>query len=441
MNEPHSMKKINGCSGAFTLIAFPHTMKKKFFILQLMASGLILSAQPVPGDLFKEYAWFNASGDCNGALRVGGRLDYQIIENVDDYQGNGLINPPFNVELEHAIRAELVIEKMLCHGDTEGLRVSINGYHPIRLPEAEHILKPQSAYAHHYNAVVPVALSTLKEGSENSFLFEVDTAGHWWPQNLVYGMILRVYYHSAVLETRGKITLPKDGDTLGALNPITLQTAIDEQIQKIDLVGFYEDADLEGDGLYTQWHYGYHKCQIYNHIGTISKPPYEFQWSTEWLPDQEEKMRITAYIHRSDGYIYMTEPVVNLELKRPGISVELCKPYRRPKDWFTRNGAFEERIQIKKDLEKAIQAKMVFRTWSPGYFNGIYINDFIVFIKEGPKYDYYQHDIPLEALYALKQGENILKTGITPLYPEGMVHGVEVQWPGIMLLIKYKTTD
>jgi hypothetical protein len=135
----------------------------------------------------------------------------------------------------------------------------------------------------------------------------------------------------------------------------------------------------------------------------------------------------------------MTETVNHLELKRPGISVELCKPYRRPKGWFTRNGEFSERFQVRGNPEKAVEAKMVFRTWSPGYFNGIYINEFLVFTKEGPKYDYFEHDVPVEALYALKQGENILKTGMTPLYPEGMVHGVEVQWPGIMLLIRYNS--
>ena len=41
--------------------------------------------------------------------------------------------------------------------------------------------------------------------------------------------------------------------------------------------------------------------------------------------------------------------------------------------------------------------------------------------------------------YVFRHGENILKTGITPLHPEGMVHGVEIQWPGIMLLIKYSS--
>jgi len=415
-------------------------MKRKILILPLLAMSLLLFAQPLPGDVFKEYAWFNVPGDCNGALRVGGRLDYQLTEKAEPYLGDGLIVPQFDLDLSSAIRAELVIEKMLCHGGTEGLRVSVNGSDPIRLPEAEYILQPQSAYAHHYNSVVPLKLSLLKEGTGNSFLFEVDTAGHWWPQNLVYGMILRVYYKSEVVGTRGVITLPKEGNTLGENNQITFNPATGEKIDKIDLTGFYEDADLEGDGRYTQWHYAYHKCQIYNHIGTITQAPYDFQWNTEWLPDQDEKIRLAAFVHRSDGYIYMTDAVENLSLERPGISVELCKPYRRPKGWFTRNGVFEERLQINGDLDKVVEAKMVFRTWSPGYFNGIYINDFIVFVKEGPKYDYYEHHVPIESMYALRAGENKIKTGLTPLYPEGMVHGAEIQWPGIMLLIKYTRT-
>jgi len=395
-------------------------------------------SQPQPGDLFKEYAWFNAPGDCNGALRVGGRLDYRLIEVVDHYQGNGVIEPPFCVDLEHAIRAELVVEKMLCHGETEGLRVSINGNQTIRLPESAHIPHPQSAYAHHFNAIAELDLQELKQGQGNTFRFEVDTAGHWWPQNLVYGMILRIYYEPEVLEKRGKVVQPAPGEVLGLENQIEVALPEGQKAKKIDLVGHYEGPDMEGDGLYRQWHYAYHKCQMYNHIGILRDEPYTFRWNTEWIPDQKDQIQLAALVHLENGASYMTEAVTKLELDRPGFSVELCKPYRRPMGWFTRNGEFSERFQIKGDLNKAVEAKMVFRTWSPGYFNGIYINDFIVFVKEGPTYDYFEHDISLEALYPLKQGENILKTGITPLYPEGMVHGVEVQWPGIMLLIKYE---
>ncbi len=415
-------------------------MKRQIITLQLLLLGLMLLAQPVPGDLFKEYPWYNEGGDCNGALRVGGRLDYQLTKKAIHYLGDGQIGTQFDVDLTQAVKAELVIEKMLCHGETEGLRVSINGNEPLHLPEAAHIPRPQSAYAHHFNAVVPVDLKDLKPGTGNSFSFEVDTAGHWWPQNLVYGMILRIYYNPSPMESKVKISFPVKGDRLGIENPVTFHIPVDQSLTRIDLVGHYEDVDLEGDGLYKQWHYSYHKCQIYNHIGTITDAPYSYFWNTEWLPDQDKGIKLAAFVHRADGFIYMTEAIDQLKLKRRGISVELCKPYQRPKGWFTRNGEFGERFQVKGDLKKATAAKMVFRTWSPGYFNGIYINDFIVFTKEGPKYDYFEHHVPLQELHCLKQGKNILKTGLTPLYPQGMVHGAEVQWPGIMILIQYDTT-
>jgi len=330
---------------------------------------------------------------------------------------------------------------MLCHAGTEGLRVSVNGQDPLPVPESSHIPRPQSSYAYHYNAIVPLDLSDLKPGNENTFRFEVDTAGHWWPQNLVYGIILRIYYEPDVLKSRGRITYPKTGATLGLNNHISMWVPDVMQIQKADMVGYYEDVDLEGDGLYRQWHYSYHKGEIYNHMGSYPGPPFVFKWDSEWLPDQNKLMKIAAFIHRNDGYIYMTEMVDSLKLERFWISVELCKPYRRPRGWFTRNGEFEERFQIKGNLEEAVEAKMVFRSWSPGYFNGIYLNDFLVFTKEGPKYDYFEHHIPLKELQVLKQGENKLRTGKTPLHLGQMVHGVEVQWPGIMLLIKYKTNQ
>ncbi len=80
-------------------------MKRQFIIIHLLSISLIAFAQPAPGDLYKEYKWFNESGDCNGALRVGGRLDYKLIEVVDNYQGDGVIIPPFDIDLEKAIQS------------------------------------------------------------------------------------------------------------------------------------------------------------------------------------------------------------------------------------------------------------------------------------------------------------------------------------------------
>lgn len=403
----------------------------------LCAVTSLMPAQPAPGDVYKEYVWYNETGEAGGALRVGGRLDYHLLDRAYNYIGEGVIKPEFNINLKDAIAAELVVEKMLCHEGTEGLRIIINQKPPVYIPESENIPEPQSAYAHHFNAVVPVDLSLLIPGKENTFSFEVDTAGHRWPQNLVYGMILRIYHEPSVIETTGKITSPVDGEILAQVNKIIIETANPEGVTQIDLIGYYKDADLEGDGIYQQWHYGFHKGEIINHIGTISKAPYHFSWDTEWIPDQDEYVQIMARIIRTDGYIYMTEAVKDLSLSRPGISVELCEPFDQPEGWFTRKEEFQEGFNINGNLEHAVEARMVFKSWSPGYLNGIYINDFLVFIKEGPRYQYFVHDIDVKDLHAFKQGKNLLRTGKTPLYDGIVVHGVEIQWPGIMILIKY----
>ena len=77
-------------------------------------------------------------------------------------------------------------------------------------------------------------------------------------------------------------------------------------------------------------------------------------------------------------------------------------------------------------------------SWSPGYMNGIYINNTKVFDSEGPRYAYMAHRVALSNMGTLQSGENILKTGKTPLYDGKMVHGMEVNWPGIMVLVQYR---
>jgi hypothetical protein len=72
--------------------------------------------------------------------------------------------------------------------------------------------------------------------------------------------------------------------------------------------------------------------------------------------------------------------------------------------------------------------------------DGIYINDQRIFDCEGPRYAYYIHRVPLDNLNVLRPGENLLKTGLTPKHDGQMVHGMEVNWPGIMILIQYRST-
>jgi hypothetical protein len=105
--------------------------------------------RPQPGDLFREYTWMHASGDAGGSLRVGGRLDY----------GGGPIPWPQTFDLEHAVRAEIVIEKLLCHEGTRGLALSVND-HKVLDREG-----PRYAYYAHR---VPVSDTDVLRSGENT---------------------------------------------------------------------------------------------------------------------------------------------------------------------------------------------------------------------------------------------------------------------------------
>ena len=161
-------------------------------------------------------------------------------------------------------------------------------------------------------------------------------------------------------------------------------------------------------------------------------------WDTSWVPDQPRPFRLAARITDATGLIYFSKAVEGLTLQRDGLSVELCKPYDVPKKWVTRAGEHTEKFRVTGDLSKAKAAQLVWCSWSPGYMNGLYINDRRIFDQEGPRYAYYAHRIPLRDLSVLRPGENVLKTGQTPEHNGQMVHGMEVNWPGIMVLIQYR---
>lgn len=53
-----------------------------FFCFAILTS--ILSADPQPGDVFREYMWWKTDGDAGGALRVGGREVTTLVKNIQN---------------------------------------------------------------------------------------------------------------------------------------------------------------------------------------------------------------------------------------------------------------------------------------------------------------------------------------------------------------------
>lgn len=394
-----------------------------------MTGTLVSRAQPAPGDVFREYYWTNISGEGDGFIRVGGRLGY----------GGGPLQWPDPLDLQYATKAEVVIEKLLCHDGTRGLAISVNSNAWVNVPESPCIPTPQWEYQHHTYPIVPVPLSWLRT-TNNHFQLRVSNEHPWnWPQMLIYGVHLRIYYdpHKKA-HPIGRMVMPRHGDTLGTNVQLIVDVPYSTHgIRSVLFLGEYEDVNYEGDGIYRQWHYHYRRGMITGHIGTVTSRPWMYMWDTSWVPDQPKPFRLAAWITDNTGLTYFTEPITNLTFMREGLSVELCKPYDVPTKWVTRYSGKAQKFRIFGNLEKIHAARLVWVSWSPGYMNGLYINGERVFENEGPRYAYYRHSVTLTNLAVLQHGENTLETGLTPRHDGKMVHGMEVNWPGIMVLIQY----
>lgn len=397
-------------------------------------------AQPGPGDVFREYRWFHEEGDAGQAIRVGGKRG-QV--HPDRGSAHGYINAPFtwpfDIDLKEAVRAEIVVEKVMCHEETTGLAIQINDSDWLYFPEPAHIPAPAGQYQYHVFPVLRVPLAAFKLGADNAFRLRVDPKHPWnWPQNLINGVHLRIYYNPETkAHPAGNIASIQEGGALGDTVSLSIETEGDKPFARVDYVGLYEDVNLEGDGVYRQWHYLYFHGRLMHHIGSATNTS-SVQWDTTWIPDQKEPMQICARISDDTGLTYQTEAITGLTLARRTRSVELCKPYGIPPKWVTRSGQKTEYFDVHGDLKRAVDAQLVWCSWCPGYMRGISINGTQVFDREGPKYATYYHRVPLKDTSPLQSGRNTLTTGKTPRINGKMVHGMEVNWPGIMVLIQYK---
>ncbi|MEO8350262.1 MAG: hypothetical protein ABI680_00940 [Chthoniobacteraceae bacterium] len=389
-------------------------------------------AQPAPGEVFREYAWAKPDGDAGGSLRVGGKLDY----------GGGPLAWPQTLDLENVIKAEVQLAKVLCHDGTHGLAIQINGRDWTPVPETEGIPEPQSDYQHFTFPVVHVPLADLKAGAGNTFALRVSKEHPWdWPQNLIYGIVLRIYYDPAQkAHPTGQMTWPQSGATIGRSVPLRVEPeSAGSALRQVEFVGLFDGVNWEGDGNYRQWHGTYFQGELTNHLGTVKAAPWQVEWDTSWVPDQTEPMQIAARITDESGLTFLTPPSTGLKFDWPGLRVELCRPYDVPKQWVTRKSEKSEKFRVAGDLSRAAAAQLVWSSWSPGYMNGEFINGQKVFESEGPRYACFWHRVPLADLGVLHAGENVLTTGLTPKHDGKMVHGMEVNWPGIMVLIQYRT--
>lgn len=392
------------------------------------------------GALFREYPWWPQAADNDDKfLRVGGKLDYAL--DAGDYpasaQRDGWLPLEADVSLEGATYAELIIERVQSHEDTKYLQIRFNDGAWLTVPEPTRIPGPRTDYMFHSNTRIPIPLTDLKPGKDNAFRFRVGEEQRWdWPQNLIYGLVLRVHYPSDGLPKNLRLSGVTEGDTLGNEVALSLSSSADLEVTKVEYIGLYEDVNWPGDGLYRQWQYNFHRGQVRNHVGTAIEAPFSVNWNTEWLPDQSEPIRLSARVHTRSGLIYQVPAVNNLQLGRDH-SVYLAKPDSTPTAWATRSGEFSQHLMIPFDPPEATAARLYWNSWSPCYSAALQLNGHkLPDADQGDCYAAAQRTETIQDMSVLQSGENTLMTNKTPLHDGQMVHGMEVQYPGFMLKIK-----
>lgn len=393
-------------------------------------------AEPVPGDVFRQYVW-----------RAEGK--WQRVTGPDTTEARARAFLPNAVnrvridDLEGATRVEAYLEMLLCHGGTVGKKIRLNGKPWIAIPESERIPgeagqgPPDSEYQSMRYPSVEIPLSDVRQG-DNTFELTCGggtALGGWWPQWILYGVTFRVYYDQAKPHPTGAVVAPVPGATL-ADSPILRATAAGPlRIERVDFLGHYEDFDTDGDGTYHEWHWRSLYGDIAGHIGSATEAPYEVTWDNRWVPSQQQPIKVAARIVDSSGMCYLTEAVENVRLARSK-TVRMYKPYDVPKRWSTRAGKTHRcKLDVPDDLSEAVAARISMATWNGVAADEIGINGEKVIGPVGKNHDlsYDSFPVPLD----------LIRPGTNEPYTSSATehHGIEVQWPGMVLLIMYDRAE
>ncbi|MCP9237833.1 VCBS repeat-containing protein [Lewinella sp. JB7] len=390
------------------------------------------------GAVFREYTWSpEVAGLSEEFLRVGGKLDYRnATGDTPSRFPDGSILLADHIPLSAVKEAEVVVQRVQSHEDTKSLQISFNDGPWIDIPEPATIPHPATDYMFHANVSVPVPPSTLLGGANRFKLRVADVQSWGWPQNLIYGVTLRTYMRNVPPVDAPALTVERAGTEAYDLS---LEGGT-EDVRRVEYVGRYTGVDPAGHGRARRFHYRLHGPGVDGHLGTATTPPFSVRWNTEWLPDQELPVEISARVHYRDGSIRLLEPRSVVHADRDA-SVYFARPAGVPAFWVTRNRAYSQNFHLPLDPTSVTDARLTWNAWSPCYSAGITLNQVDVSAEApGPCYRADRRELRVSPAH-LRAGENTLTTLQTPLHDGEMVHGMEVQYPGFALLVRRQPVD
>jgi len=394
-------------------------------------------AGPEPGDIFREFTHNYDKSPGSHFSELDPECKREFEEGSSFHNKPRMVPKELDIDLEGAIKAEMSVEYWGGHIGTSEQKFKVNGHDWIYVPQPQGTpTDPETYYRTVLGASVAIPLEQLKHGV-NAFQFTCGAQiryGFDWGMYWIYSFTVRVYYDKSKPHPDGRIISPVSGDAIRESPELVAETSsANSVIRQVDFIGYYEDFDWEGDGIYRQWHYQTRYGILHKHIGISTTVPYKLIWDTAWVPDQDQPIRIMAKITDGNGICTMTPAVDNLSLARQDRSIRMYKPHEVPERFGVRVGnRMTCKIHVPDDLSNARDARLILSTWSADHADEIGLNDRILVERIGVVHNYSYDAIPVP-LEIINRGINTFH-----IFANTEHHAAEVNWPGPVLMIEFR---
>jgi len=386
-------------------------------------------------------------------------------------------------DLAQAVRADAVMDVWSGHPGTTPKQFVFNDYKTagadvpswLTIPEISGVSHPQ-CYMSQRNISVDVPLAQLKQGPN---IFRglsgpqtkgVPGCGNFnWGQWGWYSLVTRVYYNPATKpHTRGRIVSPAPCSVMGPNPTISVETAANDSVTRVDVFAYYAGFDASGNGGTQRYHHSIRTPSTFqggkrtnaslmqevqnwekavplsHHVGTKTTAPFTFTWDTTDIPDQPVgSVKLIARIRDSSGVYYVTEEVKHLTLQRNGSSLKAYAAQDVPLSFWVRGAADQpdkhtktSKFMVPSDapLSTATAASMRVATW-----NALSLDKWAINVHAYTRPDnlgrnhYYALDTATITPSHIVAGLNTVS--FTDIEEEH--HGTELLWPGPSMFVTY----
>ncbi len=407
-------------------------------LLPVLLGASVCWGQPKPGDIFREFTFNYGKTQKTQFSELDPNCPRKKDPAFDMRDKPHQVPKDIELDLDKAVRAEMSVEYWGGHIGTSGQKFRVNGHGWISVPQPAGMSGNPLYYYRTLlgNNAVPIPLEHLRQGT-NVVQF---TAGPQikynfnWGFYWIYDFTIRVYYDASKPHPVGRITAPLAGAVLGDKPVVSAEvTAPGAAVRQVDFVGLYEDFNWSGDGSFRKWQYQTEHGVRKHHIGTATSAPWRVTWDNEWVPDQDQPMRIAAIITDTSGMSFMTPAVENLSLQRANCSVKMYRATDVPEAFGVRvKKRMTCKIPMADSPQGVTRARLLLSTWSAAHAEEIGLNDHKLVDRVGVvhNYSFDAIDVPLDLLH---QGDNSFY-----IYSATTEHAAEVNWPGPVLVVEFQ---